>query len=353
MTRQGLRWAILLTAALFSYAQPAASVAADPPLVTLKSLDAWGNLFAGQKATFHFQVAPAVPAGGRAIWNLSSFDGRTLVRGTVPLEAHPDGPFVFNVALELPPVKDGVTLPARLQIGLYFDSQPIAKASCEKQLLVFAADPFVDRLQWLREMKIGLLDPVGTTIALFEKAKIPFHPLKEVPRPDDEFAGLLIIGEGAPLEYLPDLVEQATEFASRGFAVICLSLGEGRFPIPSTLAVAGQFPVTLNFSGPDVIRRLDKRLDADEWAPNGPLASRRLRLVADQDRIFGQISTQPSGWLWMEATFPETHGKLIVCQCNIVERWESSPAPRYLLARMLETLTLPADITATERNERP
>jgi hypothetical protein len=41
----------------------------------------------------------------------------------------------------------------------------------------------------------------------------------------------------------------------------------------------------------------------------------------------------------MEASWGEAGGRLVLCTFGIVEKWNDSPAPRYLLMKMLESVS--------------
>ena len=59
-----------------------------------------------------------------------------------------------------------------------------------------------------------------------------------------------------------------------------------------------------------------------------------VRLVGERGTVNVEV-TDGQGWPWVEMEY-EGGGRLIICGFAMIEQWESTPAPRFLLARMLE-----------------
>jgi len=54
------------------------------------------------------------------------------------------------------------------------------------------------------------------------------------------------------------------------------------------------------------------------------------------------VSDESRAWPWLEVRFPESNGVLVMCGFRIIEHWNSGPTPRFLLIRLLESLSPPA-----------
>src|SRR5205809_828047 len=79
-----------------------------------------------------------------------------------------------TVKLTAPEVKPGVVLKTRLRVRLLAAGETKPAAKHERPLWVFADDPFVNRRQWLKELKISLFDPEKTTAEPLKKLEVPF-----------------------------------------------------------------------------------------------------------------------------------------------------------------------------------
>ena len=87
-----------------------------------------------------------------------------------------------------------------------------------------------------------------------------------------------------------------------------------------------------------MISQLDKRLDTRGWPPDGKVIAAGLALKAVEGSVVGEITDGTSGWPWLEVQYAK-QGRLVVCGFGLMNHWEASPTPRYLFARVLESLT--------------
>jgi hypothetical protein len=83
---------------------------------------------------------------------------------------------------------------------------------------------------------------------------------------------------------------------------------------------------------------LDKRLDPNAWADVEKSKSVGLKMVARRNRTFLEIGPPDQGWVWLQAKYSDPDGQLILCGLSLVDTWDASPTPRYMLASLLEQL---------------
>ncbi len=143
----------------------------------------------------------------------------------------------------------------------------------------------------------------------------------------------MVIGEGLSLEDRRGLAETLLQLAAGGVPVLCLAPASGSFPFPGS--GGDPQPRRVVLGGCEVIRELDKRLDADTWAPDGRVAAAGLELSTAGRGALLSVAPPPRGWRWLEVVYPQG-GRLIVCGFGIVQHWDAGPTPRWLLLRILE-----------------
>lgn len=313
------------------------SCAALAQEVSLEIREEWGAVFGGAQVTFHAEIGSADALRGRLAWRLAS-DGRTLIRGETGVDVRAGEPAAVEVPLAIPEVKAGVVIGATLSVGLAPADAAGLSTNVDKLLGIFAADPFSGRKEWLEDLEIRLFDPEERTSELFEKMEIPFKPVSG----PDAFAGLeqgvVIVGEGVSFDDYKGLPAAMVAAVAKGARVLCLAPAGGKMPIPGARGVEGPQPRTIRFCGTEVIAELDKRLDAKSWPPDGKIVAWTLALNCHRNLVSGELTDAEPGWPWFEAEFP-SRGRLVVCGFAVAEKWETGPAPRYLLARILEYIT--------------
>jgi hypothetical protein len=254
-------------------------------------------------------------------------------RGEAPL---PEGGKPVKVMLRTPPLNPGVIQEATLTVHLVADgNEPSARY--EKKIWIFPPDPFANRAKWLAERRIKLYDPEpkAKTSALFKEAKIPFEEVPRLAGLEGVQDGVIIVGEGASLQEEPDLLPALVRAATRGARVLCLAPAAGSFVVPGSEGEAA--PGTMTLARPDIVRKLDKRLDAVAWPPTGNSVSRSFALKAEEGKVVAEVNPGVKGWSWLAVDLPDKKGRLVVSGFAIVGSWEAGPTPRYLFARILES----------------
>jgi hypothetical protein len=311
-------------------------VGADEGGPTIEARSKWSNVFGGKEATWQYQVKVPRALQGRAVWKLTS-DGRTLARGEAGLNIEPDRPAPVKMVLTLPPVKNGVVLEAKLTVSLIADKEEKVAATREKTVWIFPENPFYLHSKWLKELKIRLFDPEKKTLKVLEKAEVPFDEVGNVEGITELKEGVLLVGEGVSFRDYPALPESLIQAAARGLPVLCLAPALGTLPIPGVEKLKGSRPGSLAWRSGDVIAEIDKRLDALSWS-GGEMIASTISLTAEEGMVQGEIAPA-GGWPWMEANYPETHGRLVICGFGIIRQWDVSPTPRFLFERLLERIS--------------
>jgi hypothetical protein len=314
-----------------------AAATANSDTVTIA--EAWGNFEAGTNAEFHAVIQSSAATRGNLQFAVT-VGPQPIVRREIEVSAEAGQPALVPIQFAVPPLKDDVAVRALLTVAFQPQSTGPGKAvsSVEKTLWFFAANPFANHEASLNDKKIALFDPEGKTQKRLEQAGIPFVLVPRLDAIPNIKEGMLIIGEGISLRDFRTLTDVCLAAAARGVPVLCLALKDGQFRLIDNNDKSLPSPYAMSFRHNDIITNLDKRLDAVAWPPDGIVAARTLAISGDRGPIVGEVIDKTGEWPWMELTF-NNHGKAIFCQFDIIEKWNTGPAPRYLLAALLEYLS--------------
>ncbi len=304
---------------------------------TLHPQEPWGNVFGGKQAVFHVSVTSQESARGTVSWQFAG-EGRTIARGEQAVDVAPSRPSVVEIKLAVPAVKEGVVMPASLALALTRAGADKAVVEATKPLWIFPEDPFAGKAEWLKKLNIQLFDPAGKTAALFTKIGIPFKETHNV----DAFAefkdSVLIIAEGVSMKEYRGLTDMMVKAAAAGIPVLCLAPADGSMRLPGSAGSDQPHPSAISLKQAGIITELDKRLDAEGWAPDGKLVSSRLALQGDRTGVWAAVTQDDSGWVWVDMRFGEGKGRIVVCGFVIVSKWNESPTPRFLFEKVLVQL---------------
>jgi hypothetical protein len=332
---------IIFTAASVMLASAFVARAQDEKL-TIEPREKWSNVLAETKVHFHFQVKAPAAFKGRAEWTFSDPGSKRVLprgRGETPLAANDDKREV-KVPLEIPPVNPGVILQTQLSVSVFADGKDKPEAVLEKTVWIFPADPFNDRSKWLKDLKITLYDPdpKGKTADVLKALKVPFEEQRNVAALGELKEGVLLIGEGVSFKDDAGLGDILVQAAGRGVPVLCLAPSAGNIPLPGA-DNALPSPDNVILARRDTITKLDKRFDAQGWAPDNQVVASSLAVKTDDGRVVAEVVEGAKGWPWLQADFTDKKGRLLVCGFSLVAKWDASATPRYLFARLLERVT--------------
>jgi hypothetical protein len=308
---------------------------AEERVAQITPLQGWSSLFSGDEVKLGYRIQGPSPIHGRLVWSYSA-ERRTLARGERAVAVDPGSHGDVQIALKIPDVREGIVYDTELDTQLV-DGHGRVVADHRRVLRVFSPDPFADRKQWLGGLGIALFDPEGETTEAFDSLDIPYKTARNLSALQAVDAGIVVIGEGVHLRKHGSLPEVMMNLAASGTPVLCLAPADGHLAFPGTEAdspIAARLCLRRN----DIIVELDKRLDGQQWPPDGKTFAAGLEVATNRGRVSLVIAESPQAWPWLDVAYPGG-GRLIVCGFRVVQCWQAGPTPRYLLARILEELS--------------
>lgn len=320
-------------------------VLAGDERATIEPAQKWSAVFQDAEVELHFTLRAPDALKGRARWLLASREKRTLLRGESPVAAEADKPGRLTVRLKAPSVKPGVILPLVVVLTVHGDDGQIT-ATLEKNLWVFPTDPFAERSQWLKDLKITLFDPAGKTREALDKLHVPFEETRNVAALPELTDGMVLVGEGVSFAEYRDLPEALLKTAAKGLPVLCLAPEAGTFPLPGAEALPAA-PSSVMIARNEIITKLDKRLDAEGWGLDGNPIVGSLSVKVEDGNMVAEVQKGGRGWPWLDVQFPTKRGRLIVCGFGVSRHSDANPTPRFLLASIFTLL----DVKTPERSE--
>ena len=321
----------------------------EDPAVALVPVRVPGNVFAAGDREFAFRVAVRRASKGRVVWRLAAGTA-TVKAGEVAFTAAPNAPAAVSIKIAVPPVKGGIVLRTTLAISVVEDRQTGPIATLERDLWVFPPDPFVGRSEWLKRLKITLYDPKGDTAKVLTAAKVPFEEAKDAEAVAAVREGVVIVGEGLSFKDAKGFGAALSELACGGVAVLVLAPAGGEVLIPGLGGPCSELGA-LSFRR-DIVRDLDKRLDASGWPPDGRSVASSVTVKAGADTTVGAVKAGAEGWPWIEAHARAGKGRWALCGLGVIAKWDAGPTPRFLFVRMLEHLTDTGAERSTKESER-
>jgi len=307
------------------------------PKLSLVIQEPWSDVFGGKEAVFHVLVVAREATQGRMAWRYSVGD-KTIARQEREISVVPGRPESVEVRLPVPEVKEGVILNTTLSVSVIENGASQATVTLEKPLWIFSENPFADRTEWLKKLDLRLFDPEKRTADFFEKTGIPFQRVANMEALSEVKDGIIIVGEGVSFNDFKGLPSLLFKVAARGTPVLCLAPSGGIVNLPGTSESELPSPRSMKFAQNEIITRLDKRLDAVAWPPDGVIVSTTTAIRSARGAVVGEVEKGGANWAWLEMAFDDSRGMFILCHFAIVEKWDAGPAPRYLLARILEYL---------------
>jgi hypothetical protein len=251
------------------------------------------SYFGAQKIVLNYLILPPARPNDRVTWTVAVGD-QVIARRDARPAATDNGDGQFAIELELPEARIGIVLPLTVVISVNGEKVH------ERTLSVFPEDAFAGKHQSLVSQQIVLFDPENITSAVFEGSKIPFAPERNIDSLEALTNSTLVVGEGVSF---------------RDYRTL---------PQPEQLLLRRN----------DVIRQFDKRFDSLFWSPDGKVVASSVLVTGERNAVTGIVTTDERGWPWIDVRFSGS-GRLVICGFAIIEKWDSGPTPRYLLAELL------------------
>jgi len=316
----------------------------DENVASIQPLSPQCDYFAGQKESLSYQLKSTELIQGKVLWQYAA-GARTLARGEAPLQLAAGGSSVYELPIEFPPVREGIVFETRMVITIVDGDKELARH--EQPIWLFSQDPFVNRREWLERLDVHLYDPEDATVERFEEAKIPYKRITNSNVLTEFEGGILVIGSGTSLSKNRGLTDNLMKLAQRGVRILCIAPVDGEFPWPTREEHPGLSSV--QFSSKQAIRDVDKRLNPEfDSLADQPQQRNIVALVSRRGQLRVNLSEHASGWPWWQVRFDKDGTCILVC-FDLIRHWESSPTPRFLLAGLLEKLSLETDSSPTEQ----
>ena len=340
-TGRGVAVVLAVLAAAHAIALPASAASR----IQIRPAAAPAAIFADRDTALAVDVTADAPFSGRLTWRLAAA-GATLQEGDAVVSAPEAGTHAMQLRLRSPAVKPGVAMAAVLRMAAVADGGGAAATAAEMPVWLFPADPFAGRLEWLKGLGIRLFDPEQKTADRFREAGVPFDEVRSISAAAASPGGLLVVGEGLSFRERRGLFGELARAAAAGMPVVCLAPADGQWSIAGDEDQAPPAPDRMTFRRAEVIRGLDKRLDATGWMPDGKLTARTLGLLGERGPVAVEVREGDAGWVWLELEYAAPRGaapgrpaRLVVCTLPVIERWDQGPSPRYWFAELLRYAT--------------
>ncbi len=309
-------------------------VAAAEPIARFTPRQKAAAFFCDNEVKLQFLVETTAPIDGRLLWSYSA-ERRLLARGELGVAVGSDKRTEVELSLRLPAIREGVVYDTQLKLRLV-DSRGDVVGQHDRTLWLFPRDPFAGRRQWLRDLKITLYDPEGTTQRVLSEAEVPCRLVPTLPTLETTSDGVVVVGENVSLRAHPALPDILVKLAASGRPVLCLAPSDGSFPFPGSEADQ-PMPTSVSLRTGDVVREFDKRFSAVFRSPGGQPLGCGLEIGSQRVRTTLSATDSPRGWPWLEVMYPGG-GRLIVCGFRVVDSWDTGPTPRYLMMHIFERI---------------
>lgn len=315
----------------------------DDDVLRMAMTEQWTTAFADEDIRTGVRVSSDASPAGTLQWTHSA-NQRTLARGEAALSRSDDQSSIAEIVLRAQPLRDGVILSTVLTAQFMPAEDNQIATNLEHTITLFPRDPLADRVEWAKELDLEVFETSGKTCRAFDELHWPYRAVRNTASLNDsDRHGVLIIGEGISLDKNRLIADAVLQAAKAGRRVLLLAPADGTLPVPGMTDIGLEdkpLPGELRFARQQVITQLDKRLDAEAWqGTKNAVPSRRMAMEIRRGQIITALCDRPDAWPWMEIRYPETQGILIVCGFQIIDHWNNGPTPRYLLVRMLETMS--------------
>ena len=344
--------AIFLSAIFLSHSSvsPGGKTLAAEPNVGVRRVDSWTNLFGGKPASMTCEVSSKQAGEATLSWSLV-VSGGVVARGEKAVTLNADRAVEVAWDVDLPEVKPGLIVPATLRLAVQpQDGSPkFEPVEANAALSICSPDATALRGEWLKSLDIVLFDPTQRTADLFERNRIPCR-VADDPQCAGLTKGLILYGEGIDPARLDAVWSAAVEAASAGRRVLVLASPGAAVPMEGLLASSNDSLRSVSLKRNDIIRELDKRLDATAWPKPGRLVASSLHWTVRVEQPRVEFRDGAEGWSWLHVRH-RSGGRLIWLGFGLVESWEATPTARYLLLKVLEDLSTDKLVVEGKQNE--
>ena len=305
--------------------------------VSVRRVDSWTNLFAGKPASMTCEVSSKQAGEATLLWSLV-VSGGVVARGEKAVTLDVARPVKVAWDADLPEVKPGLIVPATLRLAVHpqAGSPKFEPVEANVVLSICSPDATALRGEWLKSLDIVLFDPAQRTADVFERNRIPCR-VADDPQCAGLTKGLILYGEGIAPERLDAVWSAAVEAASAGRRVLVLASPGAAVPMEGLLASSTDSLRSISLKRNDIIRELDKQLDATSWPKPGRLVASSLHWTVRGEQPRVEFRDDAEGWSWLHVRH-RSGGRLIWLGFGLVESWEATPTARYLLLKVLEDL---------------
>lgn len=233
-----------------------------------------------------------------------------------------------EIRFRTPQVKQGVVLPIQVAVG-----------GTLSKIHVFGQDPLAGRRDWATSLHVTLFDPSGKTANALDTINLAYRQLTGLGALASVTRGIVVVGEGLSLDDHPGLDETLCRVARQGVPVVLLAPESGNFAITDPAPM--RFELRDNSAG----QQIDARTIGDL---NRSCA---YRVSSEGDVPLLRTTEQQSDYAWGDFRFDNRRGRLCCLTWNLLETWETSPAPRFFFVRLLEIVSSGKDLSGGKTND--
>ena len=325
-------------------------VLAAEPDVIVRRVDSGTNLFAGKPAKMTCEVSSKQAGEATLSWSLV-VSGGVIARGEKIITLNIERAVDVSWDVELPEVKPGLIVPAtlRLAVNPQAGSPKFEPVAADVSLSICSPDATALRGEWLKSLDLVLFDPAERTVDVFARSRIPCRVAGD-PQCAGLTKGLILYGEGIDPARLDAVWSAAIEAASSGRRVLVMASPGANVPIEGLIASSDDSIRSVSLKRNDIIRELDKRLDATAWPKPGRLVASSLHWTARGEQPSVEFRDDAEGWTWLQVRY-RNGGRLIWTGFGLAESWEATPTARYLFLNVLEDLSTDKPVLEGKRNE--
>jgi hypothetical protein len=234
----------------------------------------------------------------------------------------------LEIRLRTPHVKEGVVLPIQVAAG-----------DTLSKIHIFGRDPLADRRNWAEALQVVLFDPSGKTAKAFGTINLPYRQLTGLGGLAAVNKGIVVIGEGLSLADHPGLDDTLCRVARQGVPVVLLAPESGDFRITDPA------PVRFELRDESAGQQIDPRTVGDLKRSGG------YRVSGDRNGPVLRITDERLDYAWGDFRFNNKRGRLCCLTWNLLETWETSPAPRFFFVRLLEIVSSGKDLSGGKQGE--